>query len=80
LGHCQPLRQVGVDLPFRASVPAVGGTTPGGQAIGDQSQLTACGGFTVIRASVKNVNLPNGTPLWGTLGGEPIGRIVHPGL
>jgi putative Ig domain-containing protein/ASPM-SPD-2-Hydin domain-containing protein len=56
--------------------PAIAGKTPGGQGIGDQSQLTACGGFTVIRASVQNVNLPNGTVLWVTLGGEPIARIT----
>jgi hypothetical protein len=55
--------------------PAIAGQVPGGQGIGDQSQLTACGGFTVIRASVKNVNLPNGSVLWVTLGGEPIGTI-----
>jgi hypothetical protein len=58
------------------SGPAIAGITPSGQGIGDQSQLTACGGFTVIRASVKNVNLPNGTALWVTLGGEPIGRVT----
>jgi hypothetical protein len=58
------------------SGPAIGGVTPGGQAIGDQSQLTACGGFTTITAQVKNVNLPNGTVLWVTLGGEPIGRVT----
>jgi hypothetical protein len=56
--------------------PAIAGKIPGGQGIGDQSQLTACGGFTIIRASVKNVNLPNGTVLWVTLGGEPIGRLT----
>jgi hypothetical protein len=56
--------------------PAIGGVTPSGQAIGDQSQLTACGGFTKITAQVKNVNLPNGTVVWPTLGGEPIGRIT----
>jgi hypothetical protein len=56
--------------------PAIAGTTPSGQGIGDQSQLTACGGFTIIRATVKNVNLPNGTVLWVTLGGEPIGRLT----
>jgi hypothetical protein len=56
--------------------PAIAGVIPSGQGIGDQSQLTACGGFTVIRASVKNVNLPNGTVLWVTLGGEPIGRLT----
>jgi hypothetical protein len=58
------------------SGPAIAGQTPSGQGIGDQSQLTACGGFTVIRASVKNVNLPDGTVLWVTLGGEPIGTIT----
>jgi hypothetical protein len=56
--------------------PAIAGKTPTGQGIGDQSQLTACGGFTVIRASLQNINLPNGTVLWVTLGGEPIGRIT----
>jgi Putative Ig domain len=60
--------------------PAIGGISPSGQAIGDQSQLTACGGFTVITASVKNINLPNGTVLWVTLGGgEVIGRITLSG-
>jgi hypothetical protein len=59
--------------------PAIAGQTPSGQGVGDQSQLTACGGFTIIRASVKNVNLPNGTVLWVTLGGEPIGRITLTG-
>jgi hypothetical protein len=56
--------------------PAIAGKTPSGQGIADQSQLTACGGFTVIRASVQNVSLPNGTVLWVTLGGDPIGRIT----
>jgi hypothetical protein len=56
--------------------PAIAGQAPSGQGIGDQSQLTSCGGFTTIRASVKNVNLPTGTVLWVTLGGEPIGRIT----
>jgi hypothetical protein len=59
--------------------PVIAGQTPSGQGIGDQSQLTACGGFTVITASVRNVNLPNGTVLWVTLGGEPIGRITLSG-
>jgi hypothetical protein len=56
--------------------PSIAGQIPAGQGVGDQSQLTACGGFTVVRASVRNVNLPNGTVLWVTLGGEPIGRLV----
>ena len=58
------------------SGPAIGGKTPSGQGIGDQSQLTACGGYTTIKASVKDVNLPNGTVLWVTLGSKPIGRIT----
>jgi hypothetical protein len=59
--------------------PAIAGQTPSGQGIGDQSQLTSCGGFTVITASVRNVNVPNGTVLWVTLGGEPIGQITVSG-
>ena len=54
---------------------SIGGKTPTGQAIGDQSQLTACGGFTILNVSVKNVNLPNGTVLWVTLG-QPVGLIT----
>jgi hypothetical protein len=38
--------------------PAIAGRTPTGQGVGDQSQLTACGGFTVITASVQNVSSP----------------------
>jgi hypothetical protein len=56
--------------------PAIGGRTPGGRAVGDQSKLTACGGFVTINVSVDNVNLPNGTVLWVTLNGRPIGRIT----
>jgi hypothetical protein len=57
------------------SGPAIAGTTPSGQALGDQSKLTACGGFVTINVSVKNVNLPNGTVLWVTMG-APIGTIT----
>jgi hypothetical protein len=53
------------------SGPAIGGKTPSGQGLGDQSKLTACGGFVTITASVKNVNLPNGTVLYVT-----VGRVV----
>ncbi|MEA2372519.1 MAG: hypothetical protein QOH12_2913 [Solirubrobacteraceae bacterium] len=57
---------------------AIAGKTPSGQAIGDQSQLTACGGFTILNVSVNNGNLPNGTVLWVTLG-EPVGLITISG-
>jgi hypothetical protein len=56
--------------------PAIGGKSPSGQGIGDQSKVTACGGYTTITVSVKDVNLPNGSVLWVTLGGRPIGRIT----
>lgn len=56
--------------------PTIGGRTPGGQAVANQSTLTACGGFVTINVDVKDVNLPNGTVLWVTLSGRPIGRIT----
>ena len=43
---------------------AIGGVTPSGTALGDESKLTACGGFTILHVSVRNVNLPDGTVLW----------------
>jgi hypothetical protein len=43
---------------------AIGGGAPRGPAQGDESELTACGGYTVLHVSVRNVNLPNGTVLW----------------
>jgi hypothetical protein len=46
------------------SGPAIGGVTPSGNARGDESKLTACGGYTILHVSVRNVNLPNGTVLW----------------
>jgi hypothetical protein len=55
--------------------PAIAGRAPSGRAIGDQSKLTACGGFVTISVSVSNVNLPNGTTLWVSLGARPIGLI-----
>ena len=57
--------------------PSIGGVIPSGQGLGDQSQLTACGGYTKITAQVKNVNLPDGSVLWVALsGGGTIGRIT----
>jgi hypothetical protein len=58
------------------SGPAVGGRTPTGQAIADESQLTVCGGFTVLRVSISNVSLPDGTVLWVYYGGGAIGTIT----
>lgn len=55
---------------------AIAGKVPSGQAVGDESQLTACGGFTTIAASVKDVNEPNGTVLWVSLDFKLIGQIT----
>jgi hypothetical protein len=56
--------------------PAIAGKTPSGQANADQSKLTACGGYVTINVTVKDINLANGTVLWVTLSGRPIGRIT----
>jgi Putative Ig domain/Abnormal spindle-like microcephaly-assoc'd, ASPM-SPD-2-Hydin len=55
---------------------AIGGVKPSGSAPIDVSHFTACGGYYVINASVKSVNLPNGTVLWVTLSGRLIGLIT----
>jgi putative Ig domain-containing protein/ASPM-SPD-2-Hydin domain-containing protein len=56
---------------------AIGGVRPSGTAPIDVSHFTACGGYYVINASVKDVNLPNGTVLWVTLSqGGIIGTIT----
>jgi hypothetical protein len=55
---------------------SVNGVTPSGQAPIDVSHFTACGGYYVINASVKDVNLPDGTVLWVALSGQPIGTIA----
>ena len=55
---------------------ALGGQTPSGQATVDESKFSGCGGFSVMTAQVKNVNLPNGTVLWVTLDFMPVGTIT----
>ena len=61
---------------MRCPAPRSGGKAPSGQASIDTSKFTACGGFYTINVSVKNVNLPNGTVLWVTLSGRPLGEIA----
>jgi hypothetical protein len=58
------------------SGPAIGGRTPTGQAIEDESNLTSCGGFGVLTVSLKDVGLPNGTVLWVYLDSGPVGTIT----
>jgi Putative Ig domain/Abnormal spindle-like microcephaly-assoc'd, ASPM-SPD-2-Hydin len=55
---------------------AIGGVQPSGSAPIDVSHFTACGGYYVLNANVRNVNLPNGTVLWVTLSGRIIGTIA----
>jgi hypothetical protein len=66
--------------PSALSGPAIGGRQPSGTANIDTSHFTACGGFYTITVSVKDVNLPDGTVLWVTLSGTPLGTIaLHSG-
>jgi hypothetical protein len=58
------------------SGPAIGGKTPSGQATADESQLTACGGYTVLNVSITNVGLPDGTVLWVYYDGGALGTIT----
>ena len=55
--------------------PAINGETPSGVATANETQLSGCGGFTLLTVQVKNVNLPNGTVLWVTFEGLPVGEI-----
>lgn len=56
--------------------PAIAGRTPSGQAVADESRLTACGGYTILNVSISNVNLPDGTVLWVYLGGGAVGTVT----
>jgi Putative Ig domain len=58
------------------SGPALNGQTPSGQATVDMSKFSGCGGFSVMSAQVKNVNLPDGTVLWVTLDFKAVGTIT----
>ncbi len=49
---------------------------PPGTATADETKFSGCGGFTVLPASVKNVNLPNGTQIWVTIDFKAVGLIT----
>jgi hypothetical protein len=70
---CQKAPSEGSNL---TATGAIGGVTPSGSAPIDVSHFTACGGYYVLNASVKNVNLPDGSVLWVALSGQPIGTIA----
>lgn len=52
------------------------GQTPSGTATADETQFSGCGGFSILSASVKNVNQPDGTQLWVSLDGKSVGTIT----
>ena len=58
------------------SGPTFNGKTPSGQATADMTKFSGCGGFSLLSAQVKNVNLPDGTVLWVTLDFGPVGTIT----
>src|SRR5439155_2624562 len=45
--------------------------TPSGQAAADETRFSGCGGYSLLSAQVKDVNLPEGTQLWVTLASAP---------
>jgi len=71
--------QTGGTLRETLSGPAIGGRTPSGQATADETRFSGCGGFSLLSAQVKNVNLPDGTVLWVTLDFKSVGTITLQG-
>jgi hypothetical protein len=58
------------------SGPSFNGRTPSGQATADMTRFSGCGGFTLLSAQVKDVNLSDGSLLWVTLDFMPVGTIT----
>jgi len=58
------------------SGPTFNGKTPSGEATADMTRFSGCGGFSLLSAQVKNVNLPDGSVLWVTLDFKPVGTIT----
>jgi hypothetical protein len=52
------------------------GQIPSGTALANETQFSGCGGFSTLSVSVKKVNLANGSQLWVTLDGLPVGTIT----
>jgi hypothetical protein len=68
--------QTGGTLKNQLSGTTFNGQTPSGQAVADETRFSGCGGFTLLSASVKNVNLPDGSVLWVTLDFQAVGTIT----
>ena len=71
--------QTGPTVTYTLSGPALNGTTPRGEAQVDESNFSACGGFSILSAQVSDVNLPDGTQLWVTFDFLPVGTITMRG-
>jgi len=68
--------QTGGTLREQLSGSTFSGRTPSGQATADETRFSGCGGFSLLSAQVKDVNLPDGSVLWVTLDFKPVGTIT----
>ncbi len=68
--------QTGGRLKEALSGPAFNGQLPSGTALANETQFSGCGGFSTLSVSVKKVNLADGSQLWVTLDGLPVGTIT----
>jgi hypothetical protein len=55
---------------------AIGGKTPSGQAVLDESRVTTCGGYSILNASINGVNLPDGTVMWFYFDSRLVGHVA----
>lgn len=58
------------------SGPAISGKTPSGTATANETHDSGCGGYSLLTVQVKDVSLPDGTVVWVTLDGLPVGEIT----
>jgi hypothetical protein len=68
--------QTGGVLKEPLSGSSFNGRTPSGQATADETRFSGCGGFSLLSAQVKDVNLPDGSVLWVTLDFKAVGTIT----
>jgi Abnormal spindle-like microcephaly-assoc'd, ASPM-SPD-2-Hydin/Putative Ig domain len=68
--------QTGGKLKEALSGPSFNGQVPNGTALANETQFSGCGGFSTLSVSVRKVNLADGSQLWATLDGLPVGTIT----
>jgi hypothetical protein len=68
--------QTGGVLKEPLSGPSFNGRAPSGEASADETKFSGCGGFSLLSAQVKDVNLTDGAVLWVTLDFKPVGTIT----